>query len=69
MERKILGSAEVAEYLGVPVETLKHWRYRRQGPAFFRLGRKVAYDLSALDAWLDEQRQAAQRAAGDGSAA
>ncbi len=44
---------EAAEYLGVPVETLAQWRYRRQGPAYVKLGRRVVYRTADLDAWMD----------------
>jgi hypothetical protein len=42
---------------GVPEETLKYWRAHGRGPSWYKLGRGVVYDLAAVEAWLDEQRQ------------
>ena len=50
---------EAATYLRVPVSTLRYWRLRNEGPASFRIGRRVAYRLADLDAWLDEQASTA----------
>lgn len=44
---------EVSSYLGVPVATLYQWRYLRQGPPSFRVGRHVRYDPAQLAVWLD----------------
>ena len=32
--------------------TLAHWRSEGRGPAFIRLGRRVAYSGRALNEWL-----------------
>jgi excisionase family DNA binding protein len=56
LQRTILKPEEVSEYTGVSLETLKYWRMQGKGPAHFKLGRRVAYDLAAVDRWLDEQR-------------
>jgi excisionase family DNA binding protein len=45
----------LAEYLGVPVATIYAWRYRRQGPPGFRVGRHLRFRLSAVEEWIDEQ--------------
>ena len=60
MQRTILRPNEVAELTGLSIETLKYWRQVQRGPAWFRMGRRVCYDLAALEAWLDEQRAAAR---------
>jgi DNA-binding transcriptional MerR regulator len=44
-----------AEYLGVPVETLKYWRLRGRGPKYRKLPNgKVDYTERDLDAFSDE---------------
>lgn len=45
----------LAEYLGVPVATIYAWRYRRQGPPGFRVGRHLRFRLSDVEEWIDEQ--------------
>lgn len=48
---------EAAEYLGVPIKTLEKWRYIREGPAFFKVGRHVRYDPEAVRRWLVQDCQ------------
>lgn len=58
MTRTILSLPEVAEMTGVPIDTLRYWRATgKGGPASFKVGRRIAYDLDAVTAWLDEQRR------------
>ncbi len=52
-----LSEVEAAEYLGpVQVRTLQDWRVRRVGPAYVKLGKRVAYDVADLDAFVAAQR-------------
>lgn len=44
-ELRVLGS----------VEKLAQWRHRNRGPAFIRIGRRIAYHGSDLNAYLDGQ--------------
>ena len=56
--KRILRTAEAAEYLGLAASTLEKRRLTSDGPAFIRLGgRAVGYDIADLDGWLDRQRQ------------
>ena len=36
-----------------PYSTLAHWRCQGRGPAFVKLGSRVAYRGADLNAWLD----------------
>lgn len=49
---------DAADYLGVPVSTLRKWRLRRYGPPGFSVGRRVAYRISVMDQWLADQEAA-----------
>lgn len=50
---------EVAAEFGVPIKTLRFWRYQGTGgPPSFKLGRRVVYDRADVLAWYDAQRHA-----------
>lgn len=46
---------EVAERLRVPVPTLRYWRARGEGPNGFKLGGRLRYRCSDVEAWIEEQ--------------
>lgn len=52
---------EIAAELRVPEGTFRSWRSRNQGPRSFRLGRRVVYRRSDVEAWLVAQEQATAR--------
>jgi excisionase family DNA binding protein len=51
---RLLSVEEVADYLGVPVNTLYQWRHKGTGPEAYRVGRHLRYELSSVRAWLAE---------------
>jgi excisionase family DNA binding protein len=57
----LLSIPEFAEYLGVPVATIYRWRYMRDGPVGYRIGRHVRYRLSDIERWLDTHRDGRPR--------
>jgi excisionase family DNA binding protein len=56
MSEHLLSPDEVSAYLGVPVETLRRWRYERRGPSYVRPGKRVRYRASDVEAYLEAQR-------------
>ncbi len=38
-----------------PYSTMAHWRSEGRGPAFIKVGSRVAYRGKALNEWLDRQ--------------
>jgi hypothetical protein len=45
------------EYIGVTPATLKTWRCRRRGPAYYRgLGRQILYRQTDLDRFVESRR-------------
>ena len=54
---ELMTTREVAELLRRPVETLRYWRWRGEGPPAFKVGRRVMYRRSALEAWLAERER------------
>jgi predicted DNA-binding transcriptional regulator AlpA len=54
---RLFNSEEAAEYLGVSDRVLSDWRYRRQGPAYVKLGhRTVRYRPADLEAFATRSR-------------
>ena len=51
---RLLTTEELAEYLQIPARTLEDWRHRDYGPKYARMGKRVRYRQSAVDAWLEE---------------
>lgn len=58
---RLLSPAEVAQYLGIPLQTLYHWRSRGQGPVGMKVGRFVRYDPAEVRAWLQTRRDTRER--------
>lgn len=52
---RLLTVEELADYLAVPVATLYQWRYRKEGPTGFRVGRHVRYRWSEVEAWIERK--------------
>lgn len=52
---RLLTVQDLAEYLGVPATTLYQWRYRREGPRGFRVGRHIRYQMTDVTEWVERQ--------------
>jgi excisionase family DNA binding protein len=52
---RLLTVDELAEYLGVPVAIIYAWRYRREGPPGFRVGKHVRYRWRDVQEWIQGQ--------------
>ena len=52
---RLLTVQDLAAYLGVPVTTLYQWRYRREGPRSFRVGRHIRYQSADVTEWIEYQ--------------
>jgi predicted DNA-binding transcriptional regulator AlpA len=48
---------EAARHTGLSVSKLNKLRVFGGGPVFLKLGRRVAYDVTDLDAWLASRRR------------
>lgn len=53
--RPLATRQEVADYLGVPAQTLDAWAYRGKGPRYIRVGKHSRYRWSDVESWLDLQ--------------
>jgi excisionase family DNA binding protein len=53
-EPEYMTTAEVAELLRSPQETVRYWRHLGKGPRCFKVGRRVLYPAADVRAWLGE---------------
>jgi excisionase family DNA binding protein len=54
---EFLGPEDLADLLGVPVQTVYRWNYVGSGPPVIRVGRFVRYRRSAVDSWLESRTE------------
>lgn len=54
---KLLDQNQVAQRWHISQRTLEAWRWRRRGPAYLKLGGKVAYRLEDIEAYEAERRR------------
>jgi excisionase family DNA binding protein len=52
---RLMSVEEVADFLGVPVQSVRKWRYLGTGPTGLKVGRHVRYRRADLEKWLDAQ--------------
>jgi excisionase family DNA binding protein len=52
---RLLTVEDLADYLEVPVATIYAWRYRRQGPPGFRVGRHLRFRWSDVERWIEDR--------------
>ncbi|MGF1616859.1 MAG: helix-turn-helix transcriptional regulator [Acidimicrobiia bacterium] len=60
-DERLLTVEELADYLGVPVATIYAWRYRREGPSGFRVGKHLRFRWSDVEEWIEHQLQDVRR--------
>lgn len=54
---RLLSVKEASAYLGLATSTLAKRRLRGDEPEFVKLGGRVFYEASALDAWIESCRR------------
>ncbi|MEV5196246.1 helix-turn-helix domain-containing protein [Streptomyces clavifer] len=50
---RYLTPVDLADLVGVPLETVYQWRRKRTGPRGFRVGRHLRYDPEDVRAWVE----------------
>lgn len=60
-ESDILTRPEVSQLWHIPDDTLRYWRTKGIGPPSFKVGRRVLYRHSGVEAWFAEQEAATRR--------
>jgi len=53
----LLSAQDLANFLDVPIATIYSWRYRREGPPGFRVGRYLRYQRSDVEQWIADRLQ------------
>jgi excisionase family DNA binding protein len=54
---KYLTTAEVAELLRAPEESVRYWHHVGRGPKSFKVGRRRLYAIEDVEAFIAEARQ------------
>jgi excisionase family DNA binding protein len=52
MNERLWGVKDVAEYLGIPVQTIYQWRTKSYGPPGRRIGKHVRFVPEEVRAWV-----------------
>jgi excisionase family DNA binding protein len=53
-----MGVEELAEYLGVPVQTIYDWRVAGTAPRAFKFGKRLKFAVSDVQSWLRAHQEA-----------
>ncbi|MFB8141338.1 helix-turn-helix transcriptional regulator [Streptomyces parvus] len=51
----LLSARELADFLGVPLNTVYIWNHRHQGPRAHKVGRYLRYRWPEVEEWLETQ--------------
>ena len=51
MNKRFINKEELAQYLGISVNTIRSWVWMRQIP-YVKLGKLVKFDLQEMENWL-----------------
>lgn len=54
LPERFLTPVDLADLLGVPLETVYQWRRKHTGPRGFRVGRHLRYDPEDVRAWISD---------------
>lgn len=54
--------AEVAEFLGIKITTLRNQRTRGAGPPFLKLGNTLLYGMADFHGWVKSSRRVPKKA-------
>jgi excisionase family DNA binding protein len=49
-----LTTEEVGAMVRAPAETVRYWRHIGKGPRSFKVGRRVLYRRSDVEAWIED---------------
>lgn len=55
----LLSVQELADYLGLPVQTIYDWRVHGKGPRAHKVGKRIRFAISDIRVWVERQREVA----------
>ena len=55
--RKYLNTRQASEYTGIPMSTLRKYRYEARGPIYTKPAGRAMYDIADLDAFMQSGRR------------
>lgn len=50
---KLWSTQELADFLGLPIQTIYQWRKRNYGPPGRKMGKHIRYRRSEVERWID----------------
>ena len=53
----LIGVEELAEYLGVPVQTIYDWRLSGRAPRAYKFGKHLRFAASDIAEWLEQRHE------------
>ncbi|MGH9249049.1 MAG: helix-turn-helix transcriptional regulator [Acidimicrobiales bacterium] len=53
----LIGVEELAEYLGVPVQTIYDWRVAGTAPRAYKFGKRLKFAVSDVRDWLADHQE------------
>jgi predicted DNA-binding transcriptional regulator AlpA len=56
VEKRLLNVKEAASYLNLAEQTLHNYRFTRKPPNYVKLGKRVLYELSELEKFIESNR-------------
>lgn len=59
LPERYLTPNDLADLLGVPVETVYQWRRKQTGPRGFRVGRHLRFDPEDVRVWVESLMEGA----------
>jgi hypothetical protein len=58
MEKRYLTAKETAQLLNTSPGVLANWRYRGEGPPYYRVGKKkILYSIEEAENWIQKGKQ------------
>lgn len=54
MEPRYISTVEAFRLYGIPKKTLENWRSQKRGPRYHKSGKRVAYRVVDLEAFMAE---------------
>jgi hypothetical protein len=56
-QKRFLNTREAAAYTGIPVSTLRSYRYQNRGPQYYKPAGRALYKISDLDQFMELGRR------------